>query len=306
MNDTTTARLLRFWSKEDNMKTLTQRFGLNNVAAVLAVLFAAGAPGAHAASTYVTNGGPGGVEAVIADSGTFDDSAAIGLRYKGREFVNIDNKSAWYWFSNGSDLIAQYGTNPLGATTSSAAGGKASTSFAFGGWTFSQLVTAVAPDKLSVSVSLTNHTGATVNGALWGVGFDPDQDGTGLNTTLNKILGVGNDAAVRATGPISGYSVVLANDTSAGASLISPFVHVGDCCSPVDPADPFFASQAVGFTHLGDDSISLAYNLGDVTNGETVTFGYSYTFAVPEPETYALMLAGLGMIGMLYRRRKEV
>lgn len=288
------------------MNNRIRHLSLNKTSALIALAFSVCLPSAQAASTYVTNGGVAGVEAVIADSGAFDDSAAIGLSYRGREFVNIDNKSSWYWFANGSDLIAQYGTNPLGATTSSAGAGKASTTFAFGGWTFSQLVTAVAPDKLTVSVSLTNHTGATVSDALWGVGFDPDQDGSGRNTTLNTILGIGNDAAVRATGPLSGYSVVLANDTSAGASLISPYVHVGDCCSAVDPNDPFIASQAVGFSHLGDDSISLAYDLGDVANGQTVTFGYSYAFAVPEPETYALMLAGLGVVGMVARRRKVI
>jgi hypothetical protein len=252
----------------------------------------------------VTNGGSSGVEAVISDSGAFDDTAAIGLSYRGHEFVNIDNKSSWYWLSAGTDMVAQYGTNPLGATTSSAGAGKAATSFAFGGWSFSQLVTAVAPNKLAVTVSLTNRTGTLVSGAKWGVGFDPDQDGPGRNTTLNTVLGVGNDAAVRASGPLSGYSVILANDTSAGASLISPYVHVGDCCSAVDPDAPFSAAQGVGFSHLGDDSISLAYDLGNVANGETVTFGYSYAFAVPEPETYMLMLAGLGVVGMLARRRK--
>lgn len=275
--------------------------------AAVAVALGAWLPQAHAVSTLVSNGGAMGVQATIADSGAFDPAAAIGLRYFGREYVNIDTRSSWYWFSTGSsDLIAQYGTNPLGATTASAAGGKASTTFAFGGWTFSQLVTAVAPNKLAVSVSLTNHTGASVSGAKWNVGLDPDQDGSGLNSTWNTILGTGAAAAVSAVGPLSHYMVTLANDTSAGAALISPYVHVGDCCSAVDPDNPLIGTQAVGFTHLGDDSISLTYDLGTVANGQTVTFGYSYAFAVPEPETYALMLAGLGAIALVVRRKRGI
>ena len=287
------------------MSNTIKSFRCGKVVAAVAVVLGAWLPQAHAVSTYVTNGGAAGVEATIADSGAFDHAAAIGLRYLGREFVNVDVMSSWYWFSaDGSDMLAQYGTNPLGATTASAGGGKASTTFAFGGWTFSQLVTAVAPNKLAVAVSLTNRTGSVVTDAKWGVGLDPDQDGSGHNTTMNTILGVGTAAAARATGPLSHFSVTLANDTSAGASLISPYVHVGDCCSAVDPSDPLIGSQGVGFSHLGDDSISLRYDLGTVADGQTVTFGYSYAFAVPEPETYALMLAGLGAIGLVVRRRK--
>jgi len=35
-----------------------------------------------------------------------------------------------------------------------------------------------------------------------------------------------------------------------------------------------------------------------------VKFALSITTAVPEPETYAMLLAGLGMIGAVVRRRK--
>ncbi|MDP3279668.1 MAG: FxDxF family PEP-CTERM protein, partial [Nitrosomonas sp.] len=36
----------------------------------------------------------------------------------------------------------------------------------------------------------------------------------------------------------------------------------------------------------------------------SVTFGYEYIMAVPEPETYAMLLAGLGLIGFSARRRR--
>jgi len=45
-------------------------------------------------------------------------------------------------------------------------------------------------------------------------------------------------------------------------------------------------------------------NQGGVCPNCTVDFSTTITTAVPEPETYALMLAGLGLIGVVARRRK--
>lgn len=39
--------------------------------------------------------------------------------------------------------------------------------------------------------------------------------------------------------------------------------------------------------------------------GNPVQFGTASVMAVPEPETYALMLAGLGLVGTIARRRKQ-
>jgi len=64
-----------------------------------------------------------------------------------------------------------------------------------------------------------------------------------------------------------------------------------------------WSSYSLSFTASSNSSYSLKFsnaggdNIGVVLDNVTVT-------AVPEPETYAMMLAGLGLMGSIARRRK--
>lgn len=280
------------------------------VATAVALAFS----GSVFAQATITNGS---ITAALDASGNFDSSTGTGspgLNYLGTEYINWGTHSSWYWLTTttpAGSFLAQFGGNPLGATTTNA-GSSAAVTFAFGGLVVSMLHTLPQPNQMATTITLTNPAGGEiagpVTGVKWSVGFDPDQDIPGLGTyaTVNRIVGVGNAAAVMA-GSFSAPSITLANSTGAGAYLVKAYINVGDCCTAVDGATALTFGQGLGFSHHGDDSISLGYDLGDIADGQTVSFGYTYTFTapIPEPETYAMLLAGLGLMGFMARRRRK-
>lgn len=257
-----------------------------------------------------TIGGNAGIKAEITNSGNFDVLAAEGglaLSYLGKEWINWGNHAAWTWLD--SSLTGDVNTsasNPLESFILGSDPNSFVITGSFGALTFIQTMTLNSASQLGVTISLTNNSGADITGVVWGVGLDPDVDlsvGGGFATS-NLILGQGNLAAVSATGLSAGQTLTLANTTSSSAYDIAAFVNFGSCCNPADPAIALAANQIVGSASNANDSISLAYNIGTIEKGKTAVIGYSYTIsAIPEAETYALMLAGLGLLGFTARRR---
>ncbi|WP_350152002.1 PEP-CTERM sorting domain-containing protein [Nitrosomonas sp.] len=287
----------------------------NHITKAVALAFCgAMATAAQAAPTVIS--GFGTTSATIADAGYFSPSGALGLSFNGREFVNLGTfASNWSLYdSSGAVAVADSvgGTNPL-SSISFGVGGSVSvtTNLGGGGWSLLETVSIPSSGHVAVQIQLTNNTGVDATGVKWSVGVDPDQGvpgGVGFGTT-NVILGTGSAAAVQATSS-DGWSLTLANTTSAGAFDVAGYVDPFSCCSPVSPVTILGAGQT-GSQGFSDSSINLGFNLGTVYavsdlalgHSNTVSFGYEYIMAVPEPETYAMLLAGLGLIGFSARRR---
>jgi hypothetical protein len=100
------------------------------------------------------------------------------------------------------------------------------------------------------------------------------------------------------------YATVNYTPTGNNAGTLTGYIENLD--HPGDVSYTSFAvSAAVDFGALGMADIPVYYGFtasnGLATDGHFVTSGVP---AVPEPETYAMMLAGLGLMGFIARRRK--
>lgn len=80
-----------------------------------------------------------------------------------------------------------------------------------------------------------------------------------------------------------------------------------DRSNPNNSKFGFLGVQGVDFKGKGDFDYLITFNdnYADADYNDMVV-GVKAVQAIPEPETYALMLAGLGVVGFMARRRRQV
>ena len=198
---------------------------------------------------------------------------------------------------------AGYSNNPFSSVTNTLSNVGTTyvitSSGTFSGLTISQVMTFdTNSNTIHTDVVLTNKSGATLNNVVYAAGLDPDQDYPNYYSyyTQNSIGGQGMGAEVTAMGPYSGLSITMSNTSGWNAvASVSAW-----------ETNPYTLSGAVIDYGNGDNTIGLGYKFGNMANNQQIAIGYDYTVAaVPEPATYGMLLAGLGAIGALARRRKQ-
>lgn len=94
-----------------------------------------------------------------------------------------------------------------------------------------------------------------------------------------------------------GFSFATGSGTVTGFSLYSaPSFVIGSSVQTGTAVGPLFS--------LDTKTFAAGTYFAKVTGTGTFAAHYSTVSAVPEPETYALMLGGLGVVGFIARRRK--
>jgi hypothetical protein len=172
--------------------------------------------------------------------------------------------------------------------------------------------------QLDSSGLLTGATGVTVNGNLYDVSF---VDGTcaglfgGCDQASDFVFQSRADASAASQALLDSVFV----DTGSGSfdsvpslTLGCGFIHSCDAITPFaidDYSLSFFyaGAQNNAANWLADVTTAGYQLLGYDSSGSNATVFAVWNIAspVPEPETYAMLLAGLGFIGFMTLRRKQ-
>lgn len=195
---------------------------------------------------------------------------------------------------------------PPPATPGYCSGNMATEGIAAGNMTFNSVS---ANDCYGVvSGNINNGDASTLNAMNWGAGWTYF-DSTDPNDAPGGAF-MGLTFSVTATPGTSGSWTLTGTDTNFGAPLNFPTSL--DFAVGLKGGNEYalwgFDNAAVTGTDSGTFSIVFTNNGGNTPNlSHLIVFGRVASggsiAAIPEPETYAMLLAGLGLVGFAARRK---
>lgn len=162
-------------------------------------------------------------------------------------------------------------------------------------------------------LTLFNEGGSSTGLAL----FLSEGGGSGDNYAMRLVQQNGVQSTNLSNVPVAGliarnewYRLTLDLDLTGSNFAITGTVFSHTLGT--DPNSALLAQIGSTLTHSGSlgSGLSDPYEIGLVArainaeNGTSIT-NFSVTTAIPEPETYAMILAGLGLLGFVARRRRR-
>jgi hypothetical protein len=171
---------------------------------------------------------------------------------------------------------------------------------------------AAAFDAATTGASLVDFESALPAGFSFAGGSITNNSGCGALCGFNPTLGgenfqllVGGSVTFTFTDPISAFGFYISGlQTDIVAQQTLTFsdgsTQVIDTPSAINGGGAF-----IGFTDFGKSIVSLTYNAtSDIVAIDDIRFFAGP--AVPEPATWAMMIAGFGAVGFAMRRRRNV
>jgi len=157
---------------------------------------------------------------------------------------------------------------------------------------------------------LTAENNSLAN-TTWGIAYDFNGGSNSLwGTTVTSGSAIGSETTAKMAAGNAAFNNFL-KGTALTAAGTSAFTNAGNAANFTFGLKDNWGGNAAGWTNDNAvGTIANFYTVTATTSGAGGTLLGSYSFdgatvaAVPEPETYSMLFAGLMMLGAIARRRK--